>query len=108
MRIPVSLCLCLMALPAWGDRISDMGRTERCVYEARLAVAGYHHYLQGRAREDVRIHWHGDETDNEIAFVNRVLDRAYERAHALKDPASVSEIAFGDRTYDACITEQSL
>lgn len=104
----IALLLCLAAGHAWADRISDMPKTERCIYEAKLAVAGYYHFRQGRPREAVRIHWHGDETDNEIAYVNRVIDAAYTRAAALKDPGQVSEIAFGDQTYEACMAGQSL
>lgn len=104
----IVLLLCLAAGHAWADRISDMPKTERCVYEAKLAVAGYYHFRQGLPRKDVRIHWHGDETDNEIAYVNRVLDATYARAAALADPTKVSEIAFGDQMYEACMAGQQL
>ena len=98
----------LLAVPgaALGDRISDMPRTELCVYKAKLSVAGYHYFRQGRARSAVIIHWHGDETSNEIDFVTRTLDEAYARAEALQqaDPEKpVSEQDFGDRSYDACM-----
>ena len=102
------LLLCLAAGQAWADRISDMPKTERCVYEAKLAVAAYYHYRQGRPREEVRIHWHGDETDNEIAYVNRVLDATYARAAAMIHPEKVSGIAFGDQMYEACMAGQPL
>lgn len=98
----------LLAAPgaAPGDRISEMPRTELCVYQAKLSVAGYHYFRQGRARSAVIIHWHGDETPNEIDFVTRTLDEAYTRAESLQqaDPTKlVSEQDFGDRTYDACM-----
>ena len=93
-----------LSLPAWADRISDMPRTELCVYTARLSVAGYHQYLQGKPREAVRIHWHGDETQNEIDFVTRTLDQTYARAAALQAGKQVSEQQFGDMAYEACMT----
>jgi hypothetical protein len=93
-----------------ADRITDMPRTERCVYKARLSVAGYYHYLQGKPREDVKIHWHGDETQNEIEFVTRTLDEAYARAAALRGEGAlaVSEAQFGDRIYEACMEGRAL
>jgi hypothetical protein len=102
------LCLCVAATSAWCDRISEMPRTERCVYEAKLAVAGFYYFLQGRQRAEVKIHWHGDETANEIEFVNRVLDQAYDRAAGWKEAKPGSEIVFGDRTYEACMARQAL
>jgi hypothetical protein len=93
-------------LLAVADRITDMPRTERCVYKARLSVAGYYHYLQGKSREAVRIHWHGNETQNEIDYVSRTLDEAYARAAALRHgspDAPVSETQFGDQIYESCM-----
>lgn len=52
------------------------------------------------------IHWHGDETANEIAFVSRALDEAYSTAEADqrdRPEQRLSEQAFGDRAYNACI-----
>jgi hypothetical protein len=109
-RIFIALLLGLPAL-ALGDRISDMNRTERCVYKARLSVAGYHYFLQGRARDAVVIHWHGDETPDEVEFVTRTLDEVYARAAALQQgraAATMSEQDFGDRAYDACMTGETL
>jgi hypothetical protein len=96
---------------ARADRISQMPPTERCVYKARLAVAGYHYYLQGKPRNEVQIHWHGDETQNEIDFVKRTLDQAYARAGALRQEApesQVSEAQFGDQIYAACMAGNEL
>jgi hypothetical protein len=98
-------------LGAWADRISDMPRTERCVYKARLSVAGYHHYLQGRPREEVKIHWHGDETQHEIDFVTQTIDEAYARAAALHretPDGRMSEAQFGDQIYEACMDGREL
>jgi hypothetical protein len=104
LRIVSIAVLMALPLPARADRISDMPRTELCVYTARLSVAGYHHYLQGKPREAVRIHWHGDETQNEIDFVTRTLDETYARAAALQADRRVSEQQFGDMAYEACMT----
>lgn len=109
-RVWIVLLLCLPAL-ALGDRISAMNRTELCVYKARLSVAGYHYFLQGRPREAVVIHWHGDETADEIEFVTRTIDESYARATAQQQaptapPMSAQE--FGDRMYDACMSGETL
>jgi hypothetical protein len=100
----------LAAAPAFADRITELPRTERCVYKARLSVAGYYWYQQGRARQDVKIHWKGDETQDEIEFVNRTIDEAYAAADAIRGgsgrPASDTE--FGDRVYNACMSGTSL
>jgi hypothetical protein len=100
--------LLLLSLPTLSnaDRINRMTLTERCVYTAQLSVAGYHYFLQGKARSDVPIRWHGDETQNEMDFVNQILDQAYataeqDRRDQLDRP--VSEQAFGQRAYQACI-----
>jgi hypothetical protein len=111
LRIAVAAACVAVPVLASADRITDMPRTERCVYKARLSVAGYYYYLQGRPREAVRIHWRGDETQNEIDYVNRTLDEAYARAAALRHGAPeepVSETQFGDQIYDACMTAGEL
>lgn len=105
-RLTVALCAALLTGPAAADRITEMSRTERCVYTTRLSVAGYHHYLQGRPRAELRIHWKGDETQNEIDYVTRVIDEAYARAQVDRedeDGASMSEQEFGDEVYAACM-----
>lgn len=109
-RTWIGLLLCLPGV-VLADRISQMPRTELCVYKAKLSVAGYYYYLQGRARESVTIHWHGDETPGEIEFVTRTIDEAYARAEALRQVhplRSVSEQEFGDQAYTACIKGESL
>jgi hypothetical protein len=103
----------LLSLPgaALADRIGEMPRTELCVYKARLSVAGYYYFLQGRTREAVTIHWHGDETPAEVEFVTRTIDEVYARAEAHKRAQGkrpLSEQEFGDQAYAACITGESL
>ncbi len=105
LRILVALILLLPALSS-ADRVDRMSAAERCVYTAQLAVAGYHYFLQGKARNEVPIHWHGDETQNEIDFVTRTLDQAFaaaERDRREQPSARVSEQVFGDRAYQACM-----
>jgi hypothetical protein len=105
-RLILSLPVLFAAL-AEADRITEMNATERCVYKARLAVAGYHYFLQGKPRREIAIRWHGDETDNEIAFVTRTLDEAYSTAEAdqrERPEKLLSDQAFGDRSYNACMS----
>ena len=110
-RLAFALLVAAFATAAPADRITELGPPDRCMYTAKLYVAGYFYYLKGTARADVKIHWHGDETQNEIDFVNRTIDAAYQRADALKrdgkQPA-VSEQQFGDDAYAACMTGRSL
>jgi hypothetical protein len=112
MRRPVVALLLLTApLAVCADRIADMPRTERCVYTARLATAGYYYWLQGKPRDEVQIRWHGDETRNEIEFVTRTIDAAYARASALQqaDAARMPpEREFGDQVYEACMAGREL
>ena len=79
-RILVALLLLSAPVMSSADRITRMSASERCVYVAQLAVAGYHYFLQGKARTEIPIHWHGDETQHEMEFVNRTLDEAFTSA----------------------------
>ena len=108
-RTIVALALVAAAATAAADRITRMNRTELCTYTARLKVIGYYYYLQGRPREQVKVNWKGDETPNEIEFVNRTLDEAYAwLAAANADATRLSEQAFGDLVYDACMSGKDL
>jgi hypothetical protein len=103
----------LLLLPALvsADRITQLTASELCVYKAKLSVAAYFYFLQGKPRAEVAIHWQGDETDNEIDFIARTLDEAYAVAEADKrahPERPVSEQAFGDRTYQACIASERI
>jgi hypothetical protein len=107
---PLALLLALAAsAPALADRITEMSRTERCVYTARLEVIAYHFYKQGKPREEIKLQWKGDETENEIEFVNGVLDEAYEWLNALgADATRLSDQTFGDMVYEACVSGRQL
>lgn len=92
---------------ACADRITEMNGAELCAYKARLSVAAYYYYQKGKPRAEVTIHWHGDETPNEIEFVTLVLDEAYATAAADKQTQPekfISEQAFGERAYKACMS----
>jgi hypothetical protein len=107
------LLAALLSIPglAAADRITDMPRTELCVYKAKLSVAGYYWYQQGKPRQEVKIHWHGDETPNEIDFVNQTLDDVYAAADQMKsgpETERVPEHLFGDYVYTACMSGQKL
>jgi hypothetical protein len=106
LKIPTALLLLLLPALSSADRINRMTMTERCVYTAQLSVAGYHYFLLGKPRNDVPIHWHGDETQNELDFVNQTLDQAFaaaERDRRDQPDQHLTEQAFGDRAYRTCI-----
>ena len=110
-RVATAAFLSLLSFGAWADRITQLEPAERCAYTAKLYVAGYYYYLQGKSRQEVKIHWHGDETQNEIDFVTRTLDAAFTRVEVLKrqhPDAFLSEAAFGDQAYLACMSGTDL
>ncbi len=94
----------------WADRITDMPHAERCAYTAKLEVLAAWHRAKGTPRSDVKIRWHGDETANEVEFVNRVLDAGYalmEREVAAGHPDTPLEL-LGDRVFESCVNEREL
>jgi hypothetical protein len=102
--------LMLAAQSAHADRITRMDKTELCVYVARLEVAAYYFFEQGKPREEVVLHWHGDETENEIAFVNKTVDDAYAWLASWKGSSNsmLSAQSFGDMIYQACMLGKPL
>lgn len=94
--------------PAHADRISRMNATELCTYTAQLHVAAYYYFEQGRRREDIQLKWHGDETQNEIDFVNKTVADAYAWLEAWK--ANGSELlppqSYGDMIYQSCMSRK--
>lgn len=106
----VILAVLLLSVPvlASADRISSMSRTERCAYGTKLQVLGAYYSGKGTPRAEVKIHWHGDETQNEIDFINHAIDEGYamqakERAVGRQDtPLEL----LGDRVYEACMHEE--
>jgi hypothetical protein len=108
-RLISLLCLLLIAGPALADRITEMNPTERCTYIAKLQVAGYYHYSQGRPRAEVKVHWHGDETPHEIDFITSTLDQAYAwLGNSGVTESTLSAQAFGDMVYEACMSGRAL
>ncbi len=99
MRKSFLLACALLAPPAaHADRITRMDQTELCVYTAQLQVAAYYYFEQGKPREEVSIKWHGDETRNEIDFVNKTVAEAYAWLTSWKDSsnAPLPVQSFGD------------
>lgn len=45
-RTAAALLLAALSCPTLADRITELNRTERCVYTAKLHVAGYFYYLR--------------------------------------------------------------
>ena len=102
------LALILLAWqPVYADRISQMNRTELCTYTAQLKVAAYYFFEQGKSREDV-IKWHGDETQNEIDFVNKTVEEAYVWLASWKESSTemLPVQSFGDMVYQACMGQK--
>lgn len=101
------LAAVLLVLPivASADRISAMGLAERCAYGTKLQVLGAYYYGLGKPRAEVKIHWHGDETQNEIDFVTRAIDAGYaliEREYEVGRKDTPLAL-LGDRIYEECM-----
>ena len=101
-------CVLLVSPAAHADRISRMNQTELCTYTAQLQVAAYYFFEQGKPRGDVSIKWHGDETQNEIDFVNKTVAEAYAWLTGWKENSSelLPAQSFGDRVYQACMSKK--
>ena len=100
------LACALLASPAvHADRIARMNPTELCTYTAQLKVAAYYYFEQGKPREDISIKWHGDETQNEIDFVNKTIAEAYTWLASWKESSNsmLPAQSFGDMVYQACM-----
>lgn len=113
MRVSVVSFLLVLLLPphtVHADRITQMNQSDLCTYTAKLQVAGYYYFEQGKPREEVKIVWHGDETPNEIDFVNRTLDDTYLwLTNARSNSAELLPAqAFGDLVYEACMNGKPL
>jgi len=98
----------LIAPAAHAARISQMNRTELCIYTAQLKVAAYHFFEQGKPRDEVSIKWHGDETQYEIDFVNNSVSQAYTWLASWKQSSTemLPVTSFGDMVYQACMSEK--
>ena len=100
-----------LTLPATAlaDRISEMNPAERCTYIAKLQVAGYCYFSQGCPRDQVKIHWHDDETQYEIDFVSEIFDQTcFWLINAGVAESTLSAQAFGDLVYTSCISGRAL
>ena len=106
----IALFALVLPLSAMADRITQMSPTDLCAYSAKMQVAGYYYFEQGKARNEVVVKWHGDETQNEIDYVNRMLDEAYAwLANASRNsPRLIPAQTFGDLVYEACMNGRPL
>ena len=104
------VCALLVSPAAHADRFTQMNQNELCTYTAQLQVAAYYFFEQGKPREEVSIKWHGDETQNEIRFVNKTVADAYMRLTSWKGGSSqlLTAQSFGDMVYQACMSEKEL
>ena len=102
------VCALLAAPSAHADRITRMNQTELCTYTAQLQVAAYYYFEQGKPREEVSIKWHGDETQNEIEFVNKTVAEAYAWLSSWKGNSNeiIPVQSFGDMVYQACMSKK--
>lgn len=110
LSVCIALIACLSPLAAQADRITTMTREEKCVYVARLQVAAAFYYAKGQRRDEVKIHWHGDETANEREFVTRTIDQGYQamERESREGKAGIPVELIGDRAYQSCMTETAL
>lgn len=101
------VCALLVSPAAHADRFTQMNQNELCTYTAQLQVAAYYYFEQGKPREEVSIKWHGDETQNEIRFVNKTVADAYTRLASWNGSGQLlTAQSFGDMVYQACMSEK--
>jgi hypothetical protein len=98
-------CVFLVSVPAHADRITRMNQTELCTYTAQLEVAAYYYFEQGRPLAEVKMQWHGDETQNEMDFVNQTVADAYAWLEKWKSSSNalIPVTSFGDMIYQTCM-----
>lgn len=103
------VCVILAALPAHADRISRMNPNELCTYTAQLQVAAYYYFEQGKPVAEINMKWHGDETQNEIDFVNKTVADAYDWLTKWKDASNelIPATSFGDMVYQTCMSKKA-
>ena len=109
-KILLAVLLAALSATVSADRISAMGHAERCAYGTKLQVLGAYYFGLGKPRAEVKIHWHGDETQNEIDFVNRAIDAGYamiEREYEVGRKDTPLAL-LGDRIYGECMRGEEL
>jgi hypothetical protein len=102
------VCALLASSAVHADRISRMNQAELCTYTTQLQVAAYYFFEQGKPREEVSIKWHGDESQNEIDFVNKTVAEAYAWLASWKNSSNemLPAQSFGDMVYQACMSKK--
>jgi hypothetical protein len=102
MKKTLLLFLFLSSSGMAADRIDSMSRLEQCVYRARLAAAGAYVRESHTATscQDIKILWHGDETQNELDYVKKWSCVGFQSG---KDP-----IVTGDAVFNTCSKEADI
>jgi len=102
------VCALFASASAQADRFTQMNQTELCTYTAQLQVVAYYFFEQGKPREEVSIKWHGDETQNEIDFVNDTVAQAYAWLANWKASSNgmLPAQSFGDMVYQSCMSKK--
>jgi len=98
----------LMAPGVHADRIARMDPHALCTYTAQVKLAAYRFFEQGKPRTEVSIEWQGDETPEEITFVNDALTQAYAWLANWKQSSNemLPAASFADMVYQACMREK--
>jgi hypothetical protein len=101
MKYLLPVLVLFASTPAVADRITDMHKTEECVYRARLSSMASYLRIEKVAKtcDEMKIHWHGDETRFEIDYVK------YWSCVGFK--MNVDPIKTGDTVYESCMKEES-
>lgn len=101
-----SLLLAFLVLSATtssaADRIQSMSHPEQCVYRARLASAGsfIRQTKAANTCSEIKIMWHGNETQNETDYVTRWICAGFTHG--------TNPVTAGDATFDACMKESDI
>jgi hypothetical protein len=95
----------LVSAPAHADRITRMNPPELCTYKAQVEMAAYYYFEQGKPLAEVKMPWQGDETPNEIEFVNQTVADAYAWLEKWKanSNALIPVTSFGDMIFQTCM-----
>jgi hypothetical protein len=101
MKYPILALALFLSGPAAADRITSMHKTEECVYRARLSSMASYLRIEKVAKtcDEMKIHWHGDETKFEIDYVKHWSCVGFKM--------DVDPIKTGDTVYESCMKEES-
>lgn len=90
----------ILAFGSSRPKIENLPHQEECVYRAKLSAAGSYFNLSGIEKncENIKIFWHGDESEFEISYVKKWICEGF---NSKKNPISI-----GDQVYKNCLTEE--